>query len=119
MEQEAQNHETHTKFILPKDLFLHNRINQESTSIGGIRMNTTNKLNFADVKKKIGEHLKTALNVQEFSITFAKQEENIWKVRVEFKEMVGSMEWPTIAFFSIDATTGEVIEFQKGPYGHF
>ena len=77
-------------------------------------MNATNK-----VKKKIGEHLKTALNVQEFSITFAKQEENIWKVRVEFKEMVGSMEWPTIAFFSIDATTGEVIEFQKGPYGHF
>lgn len=82
-------------------------------------MNTTNKLNFADVKNKIGEHLKTALNVQEFSITFAKQEENIWKVRVEFKEMVGSKELSRIAFFSIDAITGEVIEFQKGPYGYF
>lgn len=47
-------------------------------------MNTTNKLNFADVKKKIGEHLETALNVQEFSITFTKQEENVWKVNVKF-----------------------------------
>ena len=82
-------------------------------------MNTTNKLNFADVKNKIGEHLKTALNVQEFSIINAKQEENIWKVTVEFKEMVGSKELPRIAFFSIGATTGEVIEFQKGPYGYF
>ena len=113
------NHETHTKFILPKNLFLNNRINQKSTSIGDIRVNTTNKLNFADVKKKIGEDLKTALNVQEFSITFAKQEENVWKVNVEFKEKGGSREWITTALFSIDATTGEVIEFEKGRYWVF
>jgi len=82
-------------------------------------MNARNKLNFADVKKRIGEHLKTALNVQEFSITFAKQEENVWKVNVEFKEKGGSREWTTTALFSIDATTGEVIAFEKGRYWAF
>jgi hypothetical protein len=35
-------------------------------------MEETGKLSFADVKK-IGEHLKTVLDVEEFSITFAKQ----------------------------------------------
>jgi len=30
--------------------------------------------------------------------------------------MKGSMEWSTIALFSIDATTSEVIEFEKGRY---
>ena len=74
----------------------------------------TKKLNFADVKQKIGEHLRTALGVEEFSITFAKQEEDIWKVNVEFKEIIGFLEWPTTALFSIDAMTGEVKEYKKG-----
>ena len=38
---------------------------------GGGRMSETGKLKFADVKKVIGEHLKTALNVEDFSITLA------------------------------------------------
>jgi len=82
-------------------------------------MGETGKLSFADVKKRIGEHLKTALNIEEFSITFAKQVEEVWKVNVEFKEKVGLLEWPTTASFSIDVTTGEVKEFQKGRYWRF
>ena len=77
-------------------------------------MEKTEKLNFADVKKKIADHLKTALNIEEFSITFAKQEGDIWKVDTEFKEKNGTTELPTTALFSIDATTGEIKEFKKG-----
>jgi len=79
-------------------------------------MEETVKLSFAEVKRKIGEHLKTALDVEEFSITFAKQENDLWKVNVEFREKgpAGLVEWPTTALFSIDATTGEVKDFKKG-----
>jgi hypothetical protein len=77
-------------------------------------MEETKKLNFTDVKKRIGEHLKTALGIEKFEIAFAKQEEDVWRVNVEFKEKIGTIEWPTTALFSIDATTGEVKEFRKG-----
>ena len=82
-------------------------------------MDATEKLSFADVKKKIGEHLKTALNIKEFSITFAKQVGEVWKVNVEFKEKVGTVEWSATALFSIDVTTGEIKEFEKGRYWRF
>lgn len=75
-------------------------------------MDATKKLSFADVKKKIGEHLKTAINTEEFTIIFAKQEEEVWKVNVEFKERPESI-FPTIAMFMIDATTGEVKHFER------
>lgn len=71
-------------------------------------------LKFADVKQKIGQHLKTALGIDEFSVTFAKLEENEWRVNVEFREKVGPTEWPTTALFGLDAETGEVKEFKKG-----
>jgi dsDNA-specific endonuclease/ATPase MutS2 len=79
-------------------------------------MEETEKLSFADVKKRIGEHLKTALDIEKFSMTFAKQENDLWKVNVEFTEKgpAGLVEWPTTALFSIDATTGEVKQFKKG-----
>lgn len=82
-------------------------------------MEGTEKLSFADVKKRVGEHLKTALNIEEFLITFAKQVEEVWKVNIEFTEKVGLIELPTTALFIIDATTGEVKEFQKGRYWKF
>jgi thiamine monophosphate kinase len=77
-------------------------------------MGKRKKLSFADVKKRTGEHLKTALNIEEFSITFARQEDNMWKVNVEFKEKIGTVEFPTTALFTIDAATGEIKEFKKG-----
>jgi len=82
-------------------------------------MEATEKLSFADVKKKIGEHLKTALDIEEFTITFAKQEGDAWKVNVEFKEKVGTVEWSTTALFRMDAITGEVKEFEKGRFWRF
>ena len=77
-------------------------------------------LSFADVRKKIGEHLKTALNVEDFSIGFAKQEKDVleekevWRVNVEFLEKIRDVEWSTSAAFTIDATTGKVKQFMKG-----
>ena len=74
-------------------------------------------LSFADVKKKIAEHLKIALGIEEFEITFAKYEEenNVWKVNIGFEEG----EWVRTALFSIDAETGEVREFKKNHYWRF
>jgi hypothetical protein len=43
-------------------------------------------LSLADMKKRIREHLKMVLNIEDFSISFAKQEGDVWKVNVEFKE---------------------------------
>lgn len=82
-------------------------------------MEKAEKLSFSEVKTKIGEHLKIALNIEEFAITFAKQEDQLWRVNVEFKEKLGAVERDTTAFFSIDATTGEVIEFEKGRFWRF
>lgn len=76
-------------------------------------------LNFSDVKQKIGEHLKTALGIEDFSITFAKQEEDVWRVNIEFKEKINAVEVAKSALFSIDAATGEVKEFRKGEFWRF
>ncbi len=72
------------------------------------------KLSFAEMKKKIREHLQMALNIEDFAINFAKQEGDVWKVNVEFKEKTGAIELPTTALFIIDAMTGEIKEFKKG-----
>lgn len=77
------------------------------------------KLSFAEVRQRIAEHLKTALNIEEFSITFAKQEHDLWKANVEFIEKTNSDEWSKSALFSIDAVTGEVIEFREGDTWRF
>lgn len=82
-------------------------------------MEETKKLTFADVKKRIGEHLKTALGIEEFEITFAKQTDNEWRVNVEWNEKIGKIEWSRTAAFKLDAETGEVMEFQKGSYWRF
>ncbi len=74
----------------------------------------TEKLSFEDMKKRIREHLKMALNVQDFSINSAKQEGDVWKVNIEFKEKTGAIELPTTALSIIDVTTGEIKEFKKG-----
>ncbi len=72
------------------------------------------KLSFVEMKKKIREHLQMALNIEDFAINFAKQEGDVWKVNVEFKEKTGAIELPTTALFIIDAMTGEIREFKKG-----
>lgn len=74
----------------------------------------TKKLSFGEVKEKIGEHLKTALDVQDFSISYAKLTEGEWRVSVEFKEDISGIKFPTSALFSLDAVTGEVKQYKKG-----
>ncbi len=72
------------------------------------------KLTLSDMKKRIGEHLRMTLKVEDFSINFAKQEGDVWKVNVEFKEKTGAIDMPTTALFIIDVITGEIKEFRKG-----
>jgi len=80
----------------------------------------TKKLTFAEVKQKAGEYLKTALpNVEEFAITFAKLEGDVWRINVEFKEKIDSTEWRTTALLAIDVTTGEIKQFEKGHFWRF
>lgn len=55
-------------------------------------MSFENYLKFSEVKKIIGEHLQTALNIKDFDITHAKRDtdfvhqKQIWKVNVEFRK---------------------------------
>jgi hypothetical protein len=72
------------------------------------------KLSFSDMKTRIKEHLQMALNIENFSINNAKQEGDVWKVNVEFKEKTGAIDMPTTALFILDAITGEVKEFKTG-----
>jgi hypothetical protein len=81
----------------------------------------TEYLSFADVKQKLADHLRIALNLTEFDIVFAKREKElaldktgreIWRVNLEFKE--GDLD--KTAQISLDAVTGEIIQFQKSGY---
>jgi len=74
--------------------------------------NDNERLSFADLRITIAEHLKTALGIEEFEITFARYEEelNTWRVNIEFKEE----EFDRTALFNIDAKSGAVLEFKKG-----
>jgi phage FluMu protein Com len=71
------------------------------------------QLSFAEVKQKIATHLETALLIKDFKITYAKLERNEWKVNVEYNDKIGTIDITKSALFSLDATTGEVIEFKR------
>ena len=74
------------------------------------------KITFSEVKQKIADHLKTALDIKEFKITYAKLDFDDWFVNVEFFEDIIGTQTPMSSFFRLNAITGEVIEFQKGHY---
>jgi hypothetical protein len=46
------------------------------------------KLSFAEMKKRIKEHLQMALNIEDFSINFAKQDGDVWKVRNAYHSII-------------------------------
>ena len=78
-------------------------------------MGEKEKLTFAEVKRAIGDNLKTALNVENFDITFAKLEKDEWRVNVAFQEAGGLMLlWNQTALFTIDAWSGDVKVFERG-----
>jgi len=79
-------------------------------------------LTFSQVRGKIQEHVKIALGIEEFDITFAKRIKDIlagnvltgkevWRVNIEFRKKEETFSGS--ALFSIDAKSGEVLEFQK------
>jgi hypothetical protein len=82
-------------------------------------MTASNKLKFADIKRIIGEQLKIALNVTDFTITFAKLIGETWMVNISFPEKIGDFSINETALFSIDNQTGEVKQFQKGRVWNF
>jgi len=84
-------------------------------------MEVKNGLKFADIKRFIGEHLKTAMGINTFSISFAKHEENKWRVNVEWKEDISGtgILFTQTALFTLDDKTGEILEFQKGKWWNF
>jgi len=81
-----------------------------------------NFLTFAEVKEKIREHVKIALNIEEFDITLAKRYNDllsgnvlmgkeVWKVNIEYRKKEGG--FGGSALFLMDAKSGEVLEFEK------
>jgi phage FluMu protein Com len=70
-------------------------------------------LSFAEIKKKIAFHLKTALVVEDFKITYAKLVGDIWNVNIEYYEKISGVDFPKSALFTLDAITGEVKEFKR------
>lgn len=82
-----------------------------------------NAISFTELKRKIGEHLRTALDVKEFSITFAKlvglsSRKKVWRVNVSYKESPQALV-ETTSSFVIDAEDGRVLQFDKAKYWKF
>lgn len=71
-------------------------------------------LTFAEIKLRVAEHLKTAVDAEDFDIKSAKLEElqGFWRVDVEFRKPKAM--FTETALITIDATTGEVKEFRRG-----
>lgn len=71
-------------------------------------------LTFAEVKRKVADHVRAAVGAEDFDITSARLEEvkGVWNVDVEYKKPKAM--FPDTASLVIDATTGEVREFRKG-----
>ena len=71
-------------------------------------------MSFDDLKKRVAEHLKLAVGADDFDITSAKLEEvkGTWSVDVEYRKP--KAQFAETAFLVVDATTGDVKEFQRG-----
>jgi len=71
-------------------------------------------LSFAEVKKKVADHVRAAVGAEDFDIISAKLEEvkGVWTVEVEYRKPKAM--FPDTASLIIDATTGEVRQFRKG-----
>lgn len=72
------------------------------------------RLSFEEMKIKVSEHMRRFFGVEEFNITFAREDVDLWMVNIEYREKDGAIELPATALLSIDARTGEIREFRKG-----
>ncbi len=71
-------------------------------------------LSFAEIRSKVAQHLRTAVDAEEFEMKSAKLDElqGVWKVDVEFKKPKAM--FSETALLMVDATTGEIREFRRG-----
>jgi hypothetical protein len=76
-------------------------------------------LSFDELRNEVAKYLKTALNVEEFRITLAVLEGDVWRLNVSWSEKIGDIEWPKWAGMKVDANTGALLEFRDSySYSH-
>ena len=68
-------------------------------------------MTFEEVRKKIEAHMKIAMKVEDFDITFAKLVGDEWRINIEWKQK-DKFFTSTVAI-SLDAKTGELRQFYK------
>ncbi|MCL5681221.1 MAG: hypothetical protein M1515_04150 [Candidatus Thermoplasmatota archaeon] len=72
-------------------------------------------LSFEEAVQKLTSHVKTALKVEDFNITLAKQEKDqtnsreVWRFNFDFKEKEKNYQ----AMVELDADGGEVLLFKR------
>ena len=78
-------------------------------------------LTFSEIKQLVKEYLKTALDIDEFTITFAAQESTQWRIAISYFSEIKSasdnskaIRWPETAIIRIDSISGDLIEFKTG-----
>jgi len=77
------------------------------------KYNEIPQLSLADIRQKIVVNLETALGVKDFKITYAKLEGDKWKINIEYNEKMGNLDIAKSGMFTLDAITGEVLEFKR------
>jgi len=74
------------------------------------------KMKFDKIKQIIAEYLHSVLDVDDFKITYAKQEPTRWLINVNFKEYIDSTSKTPVtisAAIIIDSVDGNLIEIRK------
>jgi len=83
--------------------------------------NMGTNLTFSQIKQLVKEYLKTALDIDEFTITFAAQESTQWRIAISYftdtkneSDKTMPLRWPNTAILRIDIVSGALKEFKTG-----
>ena len=83
--------------------------------------NMGKNLSFSEIKQLVKGYLKTALDIDEFTITFAAQEPSQWRIAISYltesksvSDETMPLRWPTTAILRIDSVSGDLKEFKTG-----
>ena len=83
--------------------------------------NLGKNLTFSEIKQLVKGYLKTALNIDEFTITFAAQESTQWRIAITYfsetknvSDKTMPLQWPNTAVLRIDSVSGDLKEFKTG-----
>ena len=79
-----------------------------------------NDLNLVEVRKRITEHRTRVVHdcvpPDNFKITYAKLEDGIWSINVEYHSVSDPKGWLIPSLYVINAKTGRIREFKTGCY---